>query len=161
MKDSAIVFVESNTSGTGRMFLQSAADLGFRPILLSANSSRYEFGAGGVAQEIFCDTSSIAEILKTCRRLEDRFIIKALWSSSEYYTTASAAVSQKLGLPGPDCFAVERCRDKNSQRQVTASLHVSAPRSLMARTTKSIQAAAADIGPPIVLKPVSGSGASA
>ncbi|MGO7660626.1 hypothetical protein ACC679_38135, partial [Rhizobium ruizarguesonis] len=65
MKEPAILFIESNTSGTGRMFLQSASDLGFAPILLSAKPSRYEFGADDLTHAISCDTSSVEEILRT------------------------------------------------------------------------------------------------
>ncbi|MGO7335773.1 ATP-grasp domain-containing protein [Rhizobium leguminosarum] len=158
MKEPAILFIESNTSGTGRMFLQSASDLGFAPILLSAKPSRYEFGADDLTHAISCDTSSVEEILRTCERLAERFVIKAVWSSSEYYIATSAVVAASLDLPGPNPSAVARCRDKNSQRQLTASLHDAAPRSVLAKTTKSIHEAVADIGLPVVLKPVSGSG---
>ena len=158
MKEPAILFIESNTSGTGRMFLESASELGFRPILLSVNHSRYEFVSDDLSHAVVCDTSSIEDILTTCQRLAERFKIEAVWSSSEYYIATSAIVAESLDLPGPNSCAVARCRNKNSQRLLTASLYDVAPRSLLAKTTISIQAAAVDIGLPVVLKPVSGSG---
>ncbi|WP_273795141.1 ATP-grasp domain-containing protein [Brucella intermedia] len=158
MKEAAILFIESNTSGTGQMFLRSASELGFTPILLSDDPSRYDFGADDLAHAISCDTSSVKEIRRTCERLAERFIIKAVWSSSEYYIATSAVVAELLHLPGPSSAAVVRCRDKNAQRQLTASLHDAAPRSVLADTAEAIRVAVADIGLPVVLKPVSGSG---
>ena len=39
----ALVFVESNTSGTGALFVRVAREMGFRPVLVSANPGRYAF----------------------------------------------------------------------------------------------------------------------
>ena len=40
-----LALIESNTSGTGRLFARAAAAQGFRPILLSEDPSRYTYAA--------------------------------------------------------------------------------------------------------------------
>ena len=44
MKDRGkLVFISSNTSGTGRVFLEKALDMGFAPVLLCEDPARFPF----------------------------------------------------------------------------------------------------------------------
>ena len=36
----ALLFIESNTSGTGRLFVHAARELGFAPVLITASCCR-------------------------------------------------------------------------------------------------------------------------
>ena len=39
----ALLFVESNTSGTGRLFVQRARELGYRPVLITTRPEKYAY----------------------------------------------------------------------------------------------------------------------
>ena len=38
-----IIFIESNTSGTGELFIKKSIDYGYKPIFVSANPELYNF----------------------------------------------------------------------------------------------------------------------
>ncbi len=43
MKKPSLVFIESNTSGTGQLFVKAAVQQSMQPILLAAKPSRYPY----------------------------------------------------------------------------------------------------------------------
>jgi argininosuccinate lyase len=152
---STVVLLESNTTGTGRLFARAAAHLGHEPVLLCADPSRYPYaGEDGLRTEVL-DTSDVDAVLAACRGFGD---VVGVTSSSEYFIAAAAAVAAALGLPGPDADAIIRCRDKETQRELLASTHVPVPRFAAASTVDDALKVADDIGFPVVVKPVAGSG---
>src|SRR6185295_3592974 len=48
----ALLFVESNTSGTGRLFARTARNLGFVPVLITARPGKYAYLAEEGAPEV-------------------------------------------------------------------------------------------------------------
>jgi biotin carboxylase len=150
-----VVLLESNTTGTGRLFAHAAVNLGHNPVLLAADPGRYPYAADDAVRTEVLDTSDEAAVLDACRRLGD---VVGITSSSEYFIAPAARVAAALGLPGPDADAITRCRDKEQQRQALADAGVPVPRFAGASTVDDALAAAADIGYPVVLKPVAGSG---
>ena len=152
---STVALLESNTTGTGRLFARAAADLGHGPVLLCADPARYPYAAeDGLRTEVL-DTSDVDAVLAACRRFGD---VVGVTSSSEYFIAPAAAVAAALGLAGPDADAITRCRDKETQRELLASTHVPVPRFAAASTVDDAVKVAEDIGFPVVVKPVAGSG---
>jgi biotin carboxylase len=152
---STVALLESNTTGTGRLFARAAAELGHQPVLLCADPARYPYAAeDGLHTEVL-DTSDVDAVLAACRRFGD---VVGVTSSSEYFIAPAAAVAASLGLPGPDADAITRCRDKETQRELLASTHVPVPRFAAASTVDDAVKVADDIGFPVVVKPVAGSG---
>ncbi|HEX2040413.1 MAG TPA: ATP-grasp domain-containing protein [Acidimicrobiales bacterium] len=150
-----LVLLESNTTGTGRLFARAAVHLGHEPVLLAADPARYPYAADdGIRTEVI-DTGDERAVLEACRRLGE---VVGVTSSSEYFIAPAARVAAALGLPGPDADAITRCRDKERQREALAAASVAVPRFAGASTVDDALAAAADIGYPVVLKPVAGSG---
>ena len=47
-----LLFVESNTSGTGPLFVRTARDMGFRPVLVTARPEHYRFLSQDGAPEV-------------------------------------------------------------------------------------------------------------
>ena len=43
MKNAWLVFIESNTSGTGRLFIKAAREHGYQPVMLTERPERYAF----------------------------------------------------------------------------------------------------------------------
>ncbi|MEU5695588.1 ATP-grasp domain-containing protein [Actinosynnema sp. NPDC020468] len=150
------VFVESNTTGSGRRFCRVASDLGLRPLVLARDPHRYAFTAVDGVDVSPVDTGDLGAVLRHCADLPGR--IEGIWSSSEYGVAVAAAAGRALGLPGPSPDAVAACRDKVRQRAVLAAAGVPAPRWHVARTASDAVRAARALGFPVVVKPPRESG---
>ncbi|MEV0966281.1 ATP-grasp domain-containing protein [Streptomyces sp. NPDC049910] len=153
-----LLLVESNTTGTGRQFAGRARDLGIEPVLVSADPARYPYVAEDLLRTAVTDTSSEEAVLATARELAGRAPIVGVTSSSEYYVATAATTAHRLGLPGPDADAVRVCRDKSRQRRLLAAAGVPVPDFVLVRDVEGAVLAAADLGHPVVLKPLQGSG---
>ncbi len=155
----AILFVESNTSGTGQIFVERAAALGLRPILISVEPTRYPFASRPDVEVVVADTSDPGEVWSRCVSvLGAEFRPLGVWSSSEYYLPISARVAGMLGLPGPDAAAVSACRDKAHQRRIIAEAGLTDAASGLVRTPEEAERFAEKVGLPVVVKPRAGSG---
>jgi len=154
-----LVLVESNTTGSGRLFCSCARRLGLRPVLLARDPARYPYVAADDIEHRLADTGSAAGVLEACRDLDGT--IAGVTSSSEYFIATSAEAARELGLPHPDPGAVRACRDKHAQRVALSRAGVSGPEYAAAHTPDEAAAAAARIGYPVVVKPTSGTGSIA
>ena len=153
-----LAFVESNTSGTGRLFARAASQQGFRPILLSDNPARYSYVSQDGLDTLQVDTATELSLLDACRRLAPGAGLAGITSSSEYFVSMAASIARRLRLAGPSPDAVRACRDKFKQRQRLQKAGVAMPAFRLATSIKSAVAAAQELGLPVIVKPVSGSG---
>jgi argininosuccinate lyase len=151
-----LLLVESNTTGTGRLFARRAATLGITPVLLTANPDRYSYIAHDAVDYAVTDTSDAGALLAAARTLNRDADVAGITSSSEYYIEAAAACAQALGLPGPAAEAVRACRHKGTQRQILTAAGLGGPRFTRASTVAEVLDAG--IPYPVVLKPCTGSG---
>jgi S-sulfo-L-cysteine synthase (3-phospho-L-serine-dependent) len=154
-----LVLVESNTTGSGRLFCSCARRLGLRPVLLARDPARYPYVAADHIEHRVADTGSAAGVLEACRDLGGT--IAGVTSSSEYFIATSAEAARELGLPHPEPDAVRACRDKRAQRITLSRAGVAGPEYAAAHTPDEAAAAAARIGYPVVVKPTSGTGSIA
>lgn len=156
----ALLFVESNTSGTGRLFARTARNMGFVPVLITTRPEKYAYLSEEGAPEVV--------VVPRIDEEELHALIGARWggadgvagitSSSEYFVATAAALAARFGLPGPDAAAVRAARDKSWQREVLAAGGVPSPAFRVARSAEEAAAAAREIGFPVILKPVDGTG---
>ncbi|MFE2422762.1 ATP-grasp domain-containing protein [Streptomyces hokutonensis] len=156
MTQDLFVLVESNTTGTGRLFPAAARALGLHPVLLAADPSRYT-SVGG-AEVVRTDTDSVAAVLDACRRLAVGRRVAGVATSSDYYVETAAAAATALGLPANSPEDLAAVRDKGTQRARLAAAGVRVPRFTVAGTVEEVLAAAEETGYPVVVKPVMGSG---
>jgi biotin carboxylase len=158
----ALLLVESNTSGTGRLFVRAARALGFRPVLVTARPEKYAFLSAGDAPEVLAvprvDEDELHALVHA--RFGGGAGVAGITSSSEYFVATAAALAARLGLPGPDAAAVRAARDKSSQREVLAAGGLPVPAFRAVASAEGAVAAARAIGFPVVVKPVSGSGSA-
>jgi argininosuccinate lyase len=157
MSGRSLLLVESNTTGTGRLFAQRAAELGVDPVLLCADPARYPYAAQDGLRTVVVDTSDPDLLARTADRLAAEAPVAGVLTSSEYYVPAAAALAAKLGLPGPSADAVRACRDKAEQRRVLAAAGVGVP-TFAVVTTPGAAVSAAAHRMPVVVKPSQGSG---
>jgi S-sulfo-L-cysteine synthase (3-phospho-L-serine-dependent) len=154
-----LVLVESNTTGSGRLFCAAARTLGLRPVLFARDPGRYPYvGSDGIDHRRV-DTADPAAIGAACADLAGR--VAGVTSSSEYSIAIAAQVARARRLPHPDPDAVRACRDKHTQRVRLRGAGVPGPRFAAAATAAGAVTAAARIGLPVVVKPVAGSGSIA
>ncbi|MEO3876743.1 ATP-grasp domain-containing protein [Nonomuraea sp. B12E4] len=163
MSDRVLALVESNTSGTGRLFVRRARELGLRPVLITQDASRYRFG-DDQPEIVPARTDEVSDVLRACEELAAAghrhadVPLAGVGTSSDYYVEVAAAVAGRLGLPGEDPAAVAATRDKERQRGLLRTGGVPVPRFAAVSSVDEAAAAVARLGAPVVVKPVSGSG---
>lgn len=159
MTTPVVVLVESNTTGTGRLFCRAVRRLGLRPVLMARDPGRYRYVAEDGIDSVVADTAGAAGVLAGCKTLGAP--VAGVTSSSEYYVAVAAETAATLGLPHPDPDAVRACRDKHRQRLRLAAADIVVPGNDIAHDPAAAVSAAQRIGLPVVVKPVAGSGSIA
>jgi S-sulfo-L-cysteine synthase (3-phospho-L-serine-dependent) len=157
-KGPVLALVESNTTGTGRMFAAAARERGLRPVLLSSRPERYPWVVEDGVDVAWADTNDAAAVAAGARAVAEGGGLAGLVTSSEYFVAVTARATTRLGLPGPDPGAVERCRDKRLQRAALAGSGVPVPAFAASVTSEEAVEAATAVGLPVVVKPVDGTG---
>jgi biotin carboxylase len=153
-----LIFIESNTSGTGRLFVSTARRLGIEPVMLTEDPLRYPYleqDEVEVVRQSCLDLTSLDRCLDDLARA---CCVAGIYSSSEYFIETAAELALRRRLPGPDPQAVRDCRDKWSQYQRLQAARVAVPRTMLARSSQEASDAAQNIGMPVVLKPSRGTG---
>lgn len=153
-----LVFLESNTTGTGRRFAALARELGLEPLLLASDPARYPYVREDGLEARALDTSDPARVLATCREIAAGPGLAGVGSSSEYFIEGAARAARALGLPHADAGAIARCRDKHAQRVALADAGLATPHFRLADELESGLVDAVAIGYPLVAKPREGSG---
>lgn len=155
-----LLFVESNTTGTGMMALDLARGLGTVPVLLTADPDRYRGLAETGAEVVRCDTNSAAALRTAVQERFRREEIAGVTTTSDFYVPAAAGVAQWLGLPGNPPEAMAVCRDKAALREALREAGVRQPRYGLVREAGEVAAAVARTGLPCVVKPADDSGST-
>jgi argininosuccinate lyase len=157
---SCLGFIESNTTGTGRLFALAARSIGVNPLLFTANPDRYGYVSSEGIEVVAVETTNESALLAACRSVNSKRQLVGVASSSEYFVGAAATVARRLGLPGPDPKAVAQIRDKGKQRELLRAGGVGIPDFRVVECVTEAIAAARAIGVPVVVKPVNGSGSN-
>ncbi|MEO6702606.1 MAG: ATP-grasp domain-containing protein, partial [Jatrophihabitantaceae bacterium] len=156
MSESLLVLVESNTTGTGRMFCERARGLGLRPIAFVRDPARYPYLDQDGVDVRQLDTTDPDALLRAARQLAGQVL--GVTSSSEYFIATASRLAGQLGLPHPDPMAVTACRNKAEQRALLRHAGLPGPDFELVRSPADAVAAAERIGWPVVVKPPTGSG---
>ncbi|MFJ8113621.1 pyridoxal-phosphate dependent enzyme [Streptomyces sp. NPDC096132] len=153
-----LLFVESNTTGSGMLALSVAHELGFSPVLLTAAPERY-VGLDDTECEVLpCDTGSPLALRLAVRDAFRREELAGVTTTSEFYAEAVADLARWLGLPGNAPDAVAACRNKAVLRRRLDEAGVPQPRHAAVTDIAQLAAARDKIGLPCVVKPVDDTG---
>jgi biotin carboxylase len=152
------VLVESNTTGSGRLFCAAARRLGLRPVMLARDPGRYPYVLADRLDSRVVDTADPEAVLAACAALPGP--VAGVTSSSEYSVATAGEVARALGLPHPNPAAVRVCRDKYLQRTMLREAGLPGPGFAAATSPQAAAAVAARLGLPVVVKPVAGSGST-
>jgi biotin carboxylase len=153
-----IVFIESNTSGTGLLFAQTARRLGFCPVLMCRDDSRYPWLRRERVE--FCEaaTGDISRLSSSIAALRSKRAIAGIFSSSEYFVEIAARLARLEGLPGAEPEAIACCRDKRRQRKLLREAGLLVPWFSAATSQPEVSAALRERPCPLILKPAFGTG---
>ncbi|MER9108057.1 acetyl-CoA carboxylase biotin carboxylase subunit family protein [Mesorhizobium sp. M0848] len=156
----ALILVEGH-SRIGLLYVKAAQRLGVHPITLSADPARYEYLAAEGSEAIRVDTDNLDALIRECSRLRATYDIAGITGfagDDELIYATVGELCRYFGLPGPNPASIERCCNKFTQRQILAEAGVPMPAYRLAANAAEVESAAAQIGLPVVLKPVLGSG---
>lgn len=160
-KQQAIIFIGSNTSGSGGEFLNQCSSDGFTPILLHRATDRIAM-FNNIPNVVFqmADIDNDCCVNEAIEKLSQQYDIAGITSSSEYSVAMAARQAKKRGLPGPNPQAVQLCRNKIQQRKALEQAGVDQPRFFAATTLDQAFDAAKQLNLEngVILKPAQGSG---
>ncbi|WP_367130122.1 ATP-grasp domain-containing protein [Saccharothrix sp. HUAS TT1] len=100
------------------------------------------------------ETNDVPSLLPYVERVHDVLAFDGVISSCDYYLSTVAEVAAHLGLPGADPRAVERAYRKDLTRTTTTAAGVPGPRFALTEDWPATAKAAAELGYPLVVKPV-------
>ncbi|WP_271619403.1 ATP-grasp domain-containing protein [Bradyrhizobium sp. CCBAU 51745] len=159
MTNSAAIFIESNTTGSGADFILRARELGLVPIFVTASPERYGFLSRISNVELHtCDTFSESDVRAVIDSIATDMRIALLTTSSDFYLYTAALEARRRGLTGPDPNAIALCQDKERQATALRAAGIGVPHSATVRAECDISHAIKKIGLPAVAKPISGTG---
>ncbi|MCG5486153.1 MAG: acetyl-CoA carboxylase biotin carboxylase subunit family protein [Sinorhizobium meliloti] len=158
MSRRALILVEGNTHGTGLLYVQTAQRLGLQPITMSADPAQYDYPAAEGIEAVRVDTNSLDALLRECSRLRASYDIAGITSAEEQFYATVGKLCQYFDLPGPNPVSIELCCDKVTQRQLLGEACVPIPAYRVAENATGVKSSAAEIGLPVVVKPVVGTG---
>jgi argininosuccinate lyase len=150
-----IVFIESNTTGTGKIFAEKAIKKGYEVIFLASDPARYHFLSELMILAVKIDTSDKEEVLSYLQKLDS---IEGVFSSSEYFIETTAFIAKQLGLPCNNSLAINACRDKAELCNKLLANNIKTPQSQLITTLAEANTLLEKLHFPVVIKPASGSG---
>ncbi|MCL6404645.1 ATP-grasp domain-containing protein [Dickeya dadantii] len=153
-----IVFVESNTTGTGEIFLKKASEQGFEPVLLFKDKKRYPFLNSVPFKAFETDTSDIDNIAAFIGDTLGLDNVAGVWSTSEYFITAASQLASRLNLPSLNFEAINKVRSKKYQREILNKNNLSFTPYTVVENETDVIVFTSEVGFPVIIKPTDKSG---
>lgn len=161
-KSRYMLFVESNTTGSGMEALKIAKNMGFLPVLISNNLNRY-IGLSQIDCLTYeCDTNSITDIINLISSNFNPKDIIGITTTSEFYIIMVSRLCSHYNLPSNTTSSLAKCRNKSLTREALETNKIKQPRfkTLKKLTDLEIKDAINHLGLPCVIKPVDDTGSN-
>ncbi|KAK9851562.1 hypothetical protein WJX84_001702 [Apatococcus fuscideae] len=162
LKSTVLVFIVAGYEGK-RFIYERAKELNIRIVIIDeADSwSRQLLEEGVIERFIPFDFSDQETVFDRCmavmRRIEkDEGQIDGVLSFWELSQALVSRLAEALGLPGNPPSAVDAAREKQQTRAVMAQAGLASPKNILIHSPADLPAAAAHVGFPSVLKPITG-----
>ncbi|MGG4264553.1 ATP-grasp domain-containing protein [Peribacillus simplex] len=152
-----LLFIESNTTGTGLKAFGIAKNLGHRGLLLTKDFSQYS--NFNFVENIVCDTDDINAIKKSIELIGIENIC-GITTTSEYYVEIAAEISTYYGFIGSSPEIIRRYRDKALLRSVLSDTNVVQPEYQIVEDITGSEDVLNEIKFPCVVKPTEDSGSN-
>jgi biotin carboxylase len=154
-----IAIVEPSSSGTA--LIEADRKLGKSVHAFSADTGDRLLGEHirhNIASLTRVETNDPGDVYKAVSRLHAAIGLKAIVPGFEYVVDVTAAVAERMGLPGLPVQAARCTRNKLSIRHAMRYRGLAGPAYAAITGPEDLESAAAHVGFPAVLKPVDGSG---
>ncbi len=155
MKTKQFAFLESNTTGSGHVFIKKALELGFEVLFLTQNPDRYPFLKKLDINIIVADTLDQNLLISKLKSYDQ---LAGLMSTSEYYIEMAAMVAIALGLPGNNVNAIKSCRNKHVFYRKLENSRFNIPLTWFFGQLDSIFTHKNQFIYPVIVKPILGTG---
>lgn len=154
-----LVFVESNTTGTGEIFINYCKIMGFQPVLLTNDISRYSNFFKKNVTVIEASTNKIDEVIEICKNLNYKNSgLVGITSSSQYYIYSAAVVANFLDLPGPNPLSIKTALNKYILKKKLSDNNIPTPKFVKVDSASDAKEYSEKFDFPVVVKPVLSSG---
>jgi cysteine synthase/biotin carboxylase len=154
----ALLFVESNTTGSGMIALRTAVRLALEPVLLCKDQARYAGLTETGCLVVECDTDDLEALETAAKDAAAGRIVCGVTTTSEYYLEQSAGLARRFGLQANPPATVAVCRSKPATRAALSASGLLQPRYAVVTDIETAADAVAAVGLPVVVKPVGESG---
>jgi biotin carboxylase len=152
------LLVESNTSGTGRLFAGAARALGCSPVMLASDPSRYPYLQEDGVRSVVVNTLCGASVLQAAAMLEQERPVRGILTSSGYFTVIASQTASALGCPAANPQALALAGDKAAQYEVLRMAGIPVPRFETIRKAGDLDRVRQQMRYPVVVKPAMGTG---
>jgi argininosuccinate lyase len=156
-----LLMIESWLQSTGLMLPPLLRDGGHRYVLVTRDPDLYRLPDGephpvlALASEVIvAETNDGAALVAAARAVAARRRIDGVLTTCDYYLPAVALVAEELGLPGAPADVLRTATRKHLVRQALTAGGVPDVPFAVAATWDQAHKAAADLGYPLVVKPV-------
>lgn len=156
-----LLMIESWVGSMSTLLPRAIRERGHRFSLLTRDLGHYlraradaEHPLLGAANILTVETNDEAEVLDRVRDLRAALGVDGVLSSCDYYLPLVAAVATEFGLPGPSRESVRTACDKEATRRVCAAAGVPGPAFAVGSRWPELADAAAELGYPLVVKPI-------
>jgi biotin carboxylase len=151
------VFVESNTTGTGRAAVERLLHAGERVTFLSREPRKYPFLAEDSPRltVVPAETNDVEQVTCQVAEILRREPVDALLTFSDYYVAIVAEAAARLGFRYLDPQAARACRNKDETRAALQRAGLPVPWFRVLSSIEEAWSASQEVAYPYVLKPVS------
>ncbi len=153
-----LIFIESNTTGSGMQALARAREMQLHPVLLARKPDLYPNAADCLIKA--CETNDLESVREAIAAVVqgDSSALHGITTTSEFYTEMAAAVAADYGFPANPLTMVQTCRNKARTRQVLTAQGFLQPRFAHIAHEEDLRQALQQVPLPCILKPCSDTG---
>ena len=152
---SHLAFIESNTTGTGRIAVERLLGRGDRVTFLTRSREKYPFLASPSPhlQVVDAETNDSAAVTTVVAGLARDVPVDAVLTFSDFYVAIVAEVAARLGFPYLSPSAARACRNKHLTRQALRAAGLPTPEFHRVASAEEARGLAVTLGFPLVVKP--------
>ncbi|MGL5865685.1 MAG: ATP-grasp domain-containing protein [Dermatophilaceae bacterium] len=159
---STLLMIESWLNSTGRALPPILRELGHEYVLVTRDLDLYPPGPDGLPHPVLryasevvrIETNDIRALLAGAVDIASRRRVDGVLTTCDYYLESVAVVAQRLGLPGEDPQVVRATTRKDRVRAILAATGIPDVAHAVVPDWEGARKAAADLGYPLVAKPV-------
>lgn len=159
---SHLLVVESWVGSMSRLLPRALGEAGHHFTFLTRDLGHYLKAAPEGAEHplltarnvVTAPTNDVGLLIPQVESLHAALGFDGVVTSCDYYLPTAARIAARLGLPGPSPEAMENACRKDATRSVLAAAGVPGPRFAVCTDAADAVLAAADLGYPLVVKPV-------